>query len=154
MFRILLKLVCALLFRVRLSGVANLDNAGERVLVVANHLSTIDSLLLSLYLSQVQLLVSSKSSRRKLLPADVRIYYLGGDNDSSGIAAIVKEIQDGRKCLIFPEADVSRTGCLGKIYQAAGMIADKAEATIVPVRVDGTQYSLWSGMGSMEGIAS
>lgn len=41
----------------------------------------------------------------------------------------------------FPERRVSVTGALMKIYEGAGLVAEKANANILPIRINGAQYS-------------
>jgi len=41
----------------------------------------------------------------------------------------------------FSEGCITVTGSLMKIYQGPGLITDKTGAMILPVRIDGIQYS-------------
>ncbi len=55
--------------------------------------------------------------------------------------SLINEIKKDKKCVIFPEGRITVTGSLMKIYEGPGMIADKSEAMILPIRIDGAQYS-------------
>jgi acyl-[acyl-carrier-protein]-phospholipid O-acyltransferase / long-chain-fatty-acid--[acyl-carrier-protein] ligase len=50
---------------------------------------------------------------------------------------MVKAVREGRRLAIFPEGRITLTGALMKVYPGPGMIADKADAVVVPVRIDG-----------------
>jgi acyl-[acyl-carrier-protein]-phospholipid O-acyltransferase/long-chain-fatty-acid--[acyl-carrier-protein] ligase len=58
--------------------------------------------------------------------------------------SLIKTVQSGKKCVIFPEGRITVTGALMKVYEGPAMVADKSEAPILPVRIDGAQYSPFS----------
>jgi len=57
---------------------------------------------------------------------------------------MVKSVRGGNTLVIFPEGRITVTGALMKIFDGPGMIADKADAPIVPVRIDGAQFTPFS----------
>jgi acyl-[acyl-carrier-protein]-phospholipid O-acyltransferase/long-chain-fatty-acid--[acyl-carrier-protein] ligase len=60
------------------------------------------------------------------------------------VKGMIREIRQDRHCVIFPEGRITVTGSLMKVYEGPGMIADKSGAQILPVRIDGAQYSPFS----------
>lgn len=141
--RPLLRLFC----RVKVTGLENLTAAGNRVLIVANHVSVWDAVLLSAFLPGRILFATPATiaERRWLKP-----YWRDGHslNQHHPITAklMVEAIKAGTPCMAFPEGRVGRTGGLMKIYEGPGLIADKAGAAIVPVRIEGPQYSKFSAL--------
>ncbi len=144
MLRIFLKWLLTKLYKVKINGLENYDKAGDRVLIVANHLSFLDAVLLAVFLPEkVMFAVNSFIAERwyfKPFLAMVKAFPLDPTNPMA-TKAIINEIRKDQKCVIFPEGRITVTGSLMKVYEGPGMIADKAGAKILPIRIDGAQYT-------------
>jgi acyl-[acyl-carrier-protein]-phospholipid O-acyltransferase / long-chain-fatty-acid--[acyl-carrier-protein] ligase len=135
------------IYKVKLTGLKNYNKAGKRVLIVANHLSFLDGLLLALFLPGKPLFtINSAIASRwylKIFRLLAKVFPLDPTNPMA-TKSIIHEIRKNQKCIIFPEGRITATGSLMKIYEGPGMIADKSGAKVLPVRIDGTQYTPFS----------
>ncbi len=139
--------VLRILYRVKVRGTDNLKKAGKRAVIVANHVSFLDGVLLGAFLpTKPTFAVYTRIARQWWLKpffAVVDVFRMDPTNPMA-IKSLIKEIQRDRHCVIFPEGRLTVTGSLMKIYEGPGMIADKADAMLVPVRIDGAQYTPFS----------
>tara|TARA_Y100000389_G_scaffold31944_1_gene27112 strand:+ start:3274 stop:5412 length:2139 start_codon:yes stop_codon:yes gene_type:complete len=144
MLNYLLKLILKRLYKVEIEGLKSYKKAGKRVLIVANHLSFLDALLIAVFLPEkpmfaVNTYIANKWWMKPFLA--VSDTYALDPTNPMATKSLISEIKKNRKCVIFPEGRITVTGSLMKIYEGPGMIADKTDAMILPIRIDGAQYS-------------
>ena len=124
----------------------------RRTLVVANHESFIDGVLLGLSMPVDAVYVVHKQIAdhpvfRFLLSF---IPHLAVESTSPlAIKQIIKLVETGQPVVIFPEGRITRTGSLMKVYDGAAFVAAKTGATIVPVHIDGAARSYF---GRLAGV--
>ena len=136
-----------LAYRVEVNGWENYRKAGERVVIVANHTSFLDGALLCAYLPDTpSFAINSFIATRWWARPAFALFDLLPLDPTNPMAAktMVRAVKDGRKLLIFPEGRITVTGALMKIYEGPGTIADLAQAQILPVRIQGAQYTPFS----------
>ncbi len=147
MIRFLLRWMFQVLFRVSVTGdLAHL--VASRSLVVANHLSLLDPFLLSLFLpGPLTVVVSSEFARHWLCGRFMRRFGFVVVDPSRplGIKRLIQRVRNGEPVALLPEARVSTTGSLMKVYDSAGVIAARCDARLVPVIIRGTGYGPGSG---------
>ncbi|HEU5047296.1 MAG TPA: acyl-[ACP]--phospholipid O-acyltransferase [Rickettsiales bacterium] len=142
--RSVMRLLLSLLYRVEVKGMENFTAAGDRVLLIANHTSFLDAALIAAYLPEkVTFAVNTHIAKRwwmKPLLVLVDAYALDPTNPLA-TKSLIEAIRGNRKCMIFPEGRITVTGSLMKVYEGPGMIADKSGAKVLPIRIDGAQYT-------------
>ena len=146
LLRPLLRGLARLLFRMNVR-VRQSDFSSPRLLVVANHESFLDGLLLGLFLPidpvfVVHTGVANNFWFRLLLS---QIDYLAVDPTSPmAMKGVIRLIESGRPVVIFPEGRITQTGSLMKVYEGPAFVAAKTGATVIPVRLDGASRSYFS----------
>lgn len=146
LLRQILRLVARILFRVRVQGDFSHFRA-ERLLIIANHESLLDGLLLGLFLPVnpvfvVHTGVVANPWFRLILRA---VEYLAVDpTNPMAMKRVLRLIESGRPVVIFPEGRITTTGSLMKVYDGPAFVAARTQATIVPVRLDGPARSYFS----------
>ncbi len=151
--RFLLRGLSRLLFRVRVQGIDEALAAGNhpRLLVIANHESFIDGILLGLFLpiKKPVFIIHTEFAKRSLwrFTLNVLADYLPVDpSNPMAMKQVVRLLESGRPVVIFPEGRITLTGALMKVYEGPAFVAAKTGATLLPVRLDGLARSYFSRM--------
>ena len=135
------------LYRVEIRGLENYRAAGDRAVIVANHVSLLDALLLGTFLpGKPTFAVDTHIAKKWWVKPFLLLAEALPVDPTSPLATktMIKAVREGRHCVIFPEGRLTVTGSLMKVYEGPGMIAEKADAMIVPIRIDGAQYTPFS----------
>lgn len=135
------------LFRVEIRGLEHYHQAGDRVLILSNHSSFLDPLLLGVFLpDKITFAINTYISQRWWLRPFLglsHVFPLDPTHPMS-LKALIHHLQQPTKTVIFPEGRITVTGTLMKIYDGPGMVADKSGADVLPIRIEGTQYTHFS----------
>ena len=150
--RVFVFLLSKVFYRVRLEGKENLQVDGG-VLLIANHVSFIDGVLLLLYLPrEPRILARADPSHGRLyrrLALDLGTIFI-----EPGKRSLVESLETARQALesgevvcIFPEGKMTQTGEVGEFQRGFLRVVKDMPATIVPIFLDG----LWGSIFSWEG---
>jgi acyl-[acyl-carrier-protein]-phospholipid O-acyltransferase / long-chain-fatty-acid--[acyl-carrier-protein] ligase len=150
MIRTCLKSFFNYFYKLKIHQTEPLPRSGPR-LILANHTSFLDVPLLSCLLDEPCLFaVNTQIAKRwwvrwSMLWAETYII----DPSSAGqMKALIHAVQSGRPLVLFPEGGITTTGSLMKLYDGAAVIADRAQAQIILVHIDGPQYTCFSRLSS------
>lgn len=142
-----LQILFKFLFRVEVKGIEHYHNAGKRVLIIANHHSFLDAALLSIFLPERCVFAINSHIAKcwwiKPFLSLVKSFPLDPTSPLA-IKQLILRIRAEEKAVIFPEGRITVTGNLMKIYEGPGVVAEKAEASILPIYIEGSQFSLFS----------
>jgi acyl-[acyl-carrier-protein]-phospholipid O-acyltransferase / long-chain-fatty-acid--[acyl-carrier-protein] ligase len=135
------------LFRIEVKGIDNLNNAGPNVIIALNHVSFLDAgLALSLRNRKPVFAIDVGIARLWWVRPFVKLTKAMPLDPMKPLAvrSLIDAVKAGNALIIFPEGRITVTGSLMKVYDGAAMIADKANAEIVPVRIEGLEQTPFS----------
>ncbi|MCC6775966.1 MAG: acyl-[ACP]--phospholipid O-acyltransferase [Hyphomicrobiales bacterium] len=142
-----LSIIYRTLFRIEVHGIEHLNNAGPNLIIALNHVSFLDAGL-----------AMSLRNRKPVFAIDVGIAkqwwvrpFLKLTDalpldpmKPMAVRTLIDAVKAGKALIIFPEGRITVTGSLMKVYDGAAMIADKSDAEIVPVRIEGLEQTPFS----------
>jgi acyl-[acyl-carrier-protein]-phospholipid O-acyltransferase/long-chain-fatty-acid--[acyl-carrier-protein] ligase len=127
-------------YRVEIKGVENLLNAGHNPIIALNHTSFLDAALaLSLLPKDPVFAIDSAMAQNWWVKPFLRFTRAMPLDPTKPMATrtLINAVKGGEPLIIFPEGRLTVTGSLMKVYDGAGLIADKTDAFVVPVRLEG-----------------
>jgi len=144
--RMFLRAVARPLFRLHVQGEKSVFQA-DKLLIIANHESFLDGLLLGLFLPSDPVFVVHTGIARLWyfrLILSLADYLVVDPTSPMAMKKVIKLVESGRSVMIFPEGRITVTGNLMKVYEGPAFVAAKTGATVVPVRLDGGARSYFS----------
>ncbi|MBR5195180.1 MAG: MFS transporter [Akkermansia sp.] len=136
-----------LVYRPRTINLERLPMRGGALLVV-NHVTYADALFLTMVCPRtVRFIVAEEFMAMRLLGWALEIFNslpISTRNPRETIIKAARAIENGDIICIFPEGQLTRSGCLTPIRRGMEMIARRAKAPIIPVYMDGLWGSIFS----------
>ncbi|MFV1993241.1 MAG: 1-acyl-sn-glycerol-3-phosphate acyltransferase, partial [Acidiferrobacterales bacterium] len=140
----MIRQVFRVLYRVEIRGMEHYRAAGERVLIIANHTSFLDGVFMALFLpDRLGFVINTYIARLWWVKPFLRFVdiFVLDHTRPQAIRTVIKYVRSGKRAVIFPEGRITLTGSLMKVYQGSGLAADRCQAVILPIRIDGAQYT-------------
>lgn len=145
MIKGVLKCVLKCLYRVKVNSEASFNS--PRQLIISNHQSFLDGILLGLFLPiEPTFVVHTTVLNNKFFKMVLSLVdYVAVDTSKPmAMKKVAELIRSGKPVVIFPEGRITLTGNLMKVYEGSGFIAYKTEAKIIPVYLDGAVNTRFS----------
>ncbi len=147
MVKAFVRLILRILYRVEVEGLAHYQRAEGPVLIVANHQSFLDPVILWAFLpGELTFAINTHIARLPWVRPFLRFarVFSLDPRQSGALKSLIRHLKAGHRTVIFPEGRITVTGTLMKVYDGPGMVADRAGALVLPVRIDGAQYTPFS----------
>ncbi|MBD0270885.1 MAG: MFS transporter, partial [Acetobacteraceae bacterium] len=140
-------MVFRLVFRLEVRGAERLAEAGPRSVVALNHVSWLDAALAVALLEREPVFaIDAGIARRWWVRPALRLFRAMPLDPTKPFATrtLIQAVQSGETLVIFPEGRLTVTGSMMKVYDGAALVADKADAPVFPVRIEGLEASPFS----------
>jgi acyl-[acyl-carrier-protein]-phospholipid O-acyltransferase / long-chain-fatty-acid--[acyl-carrier-protein] ligase len=142
-----LSLVFRVFYRLQVKGLENIAKAGPNAIIALNHVSFLDPpLAMTLLPKRPIYAIDVTMSRNWWIQPFLKFARTMALDPLKpfSLRAIINAVRDGDTLVIFPEGRITVTGSLMKIYDGAAMIADRSDAMVVPVHIDGPEATIFS----------
>ncbi|MGB2579596.1 acyl-[acyl-carrier-protein]-phospholipid O-acyltransferase/long-chain-fatty-acid--[acyl-carrier-protein] ligase [Elusimicrobium simillimum] len=139
------------MYGIEINGLEEFRAHKKNAVIVANQNSLLDPLILAVFLPgrpffAVETSVAKKFWIRPFLSL-IR-YYTVDPTNAMAVKSIIDEVKKGNKVVVFPEGRVSTTGGVMKIHPGLALIAERSGADIIPISIEGSQYSAFANLGT------
>ena len=146
-FRDFLSILFRAFYRLEVRGLENVEKAGPNAIVALNHVSFLDAALaLSLLETEPVFAIDHGIAQRWWVKPFLKVTRAMPLDPTRPMATrtLINAVKSGETLIIFPEGRLTVTGSLMKVYDGAGLIADKSGAMVVPVKIDGLEQTPFS----------
>ena len=151
--RDLAALVFRIVYRLEVEGVENIALAGPNAIIAMNHVSFLDAAVaFSVLEAEPVFAIDSTIARRWWMRPFLTSLHAMPLDPTRPLAtrALIQAVRSGETLVIFPEGRLTRTGSLMKVYDGAGLIAERSGVPVVPVRIEGVEATRFSYLTSAQ----
>ncbi|MBM3607629.1 MAG: AMP-binding protein, partial [Alphaproteobacteria bacterium] len=148
-----LNMIFRTVFRLEVRGLENVKKAGNGAVIALNHVSFLDApVVLSILERKPVFAIDSQIAKAWWVKPFLKLARCFPMDPTKPLMTrgLIKEVRQGEDLVIFPEGRLTVTGGLMKVYDGAAMIADKAGAMIVPVRLEGLERTWFSRLSGKQ----
>ncbi|MFV0626685.1 MAG: acyl-[ACP]--phospholipid O-acyltransferase [Alphaproteobacteria bacterium] len=141
------KKIVNIFYKVEVKGIENLKKIRGRTVVICNHTSFLDAVLLWVHLpDNVFFAINTYVAKVWWIKPLINLckYVTLDPTNPMSVKHIIEEVKKGKKVVIFPEGRITTTGSLMKVYPGPAVIADKTGANLLPICIEGSQYSIFA----------
>lgn len=147
LIRSLLRSLFDLVYRVKIDGFEHYANLKGKAVIVSNHQSYLDGIIFWVYFGDnLTFAINTFIGQNPIIKWFIEIAdsLLIDATNPMTVKTMIKYVRAGRKVVIFPEGRITSTGSLMKVYSGPGLIAEKANAPILPICLNGPQQTPFS----------
>lgn len=144
------KLLLKLFYRVEINGIEHYDAAQQQkkpILIIANHVSLLDGPFIDLFVpGETSFMVDASHTKKwyERLILSMTTFFSVDIHSPYATKHMIDELKKGKQCMLFPEGRITTNGGIMKVYEGTGLIADKADALVLPVNISGAEFSTLS----------
>lgn len=148
--RPLLTFLLRLCYRIEVKGLEHYYASGNRVVIIANHQSFLDPLILGVFIPEKPAFAMNVFQAEKWyfrwVKKVFKIYTLDPTKPLS-MKKLIVDLRKDAKVVIFPEGRITVSGGIMKIYDGTRLLIEKTGANVLPVHITGAEYSKFSKVG-------
>jgi acyl-[acyl-carrier-protein]-phospholipid O-acyltransferase / long-chain-fatty-acid--[acyl-carrier-protein] ligase len=137
-----------MLLRLEVKGEEHLPAPNVRAIIAPNHVSLLDAAILHSALpAHATFAIDTGMSQKGWIKPFLRFVNWHAIDPTRPMAMreLIHAVKAGEQLVIFPEGRLTTTSGLMKVYDGTALIADKGEAVVVPVRIQGPERAkIWS----------
>jgi acyl-[acyl-carrier-protein]-phospholipid O-acyltransferase/long-chain-fatty-acid--[acyl-carrier-protein] ligase len=134
-------------------GMEHLPAPGTRAIVAPNHVSLLDaSIMHAIMPSHAAFAIDTGMAQQWWVKPFLKLVKSESIDPTKPIGTrhLINNVKSGETLVIFPEGRITVVGGLMKVYDGTAMIADKADAVIIPVRIEGPERSAFGYMNNLQ----
>lgn len=145
--RAIARKVLTFFYRVEVQGIENYINAGEKVVLLVEHVSSLDAGFLAAFLPDKLIFAFNTQTAKKtwlfLFHHFINVYQVNPTKPMS-LKGLFKSLEEINCCVFFLESKKTASLPMLTAYDGPAFIAEKIKAKVILVKIEGAELSLFA----------